>query len=360
MDELVTNLHIHTSYSDGHTTHAGLVRAALNTRLDVLIVTDHNVLVNGLEGFYKENDREVLLLIGEEIHDQSRLPQRNHLLVLGAGRELSTHAPDPQRLIQLASNAGGLTFIAHPCEDALPLFGETAITWDDWNINGYTGIELWNGLSELKSVVHNRLGAIFFGLFPQFIAEGPKPELLAKWDQLLISGKRIVAVGGSDAHALRIRMGPFKRTVFPYEFHFNAINTHLLTPHRLTGDLPADRRMVYDALRRGSAFIGYDLPAPTNGFRFHAQGKECTVGMGEEIALYGSVTLQARLPQKCECRLIRNGEIIKSWHDRDICAYIANQPGVYRIECYLPYLGKPRGWIFSNPIFIRNRNTKME
>ncbi len=49
--------------------------------LDVIIVTDHNVFVSGPEDYYKNGDRRVLLLVGEEVHDQARQPQKNHLLV---------------------------------------------------------------------------------------------------------------------------------------------------------------------------------------------------------------------------------------------------------------------------------------
>ena len=46
--------------------------------------------------------RKVLMLIGEEIHDQDRDPQKNHLLVFGAEKELATFADDPQILINAA------------------------------------------------------------------------------------------------------------------------------------------------------------------------------------------------------------------------------------------------------------------
>ena len=51
MQELVINLHMHTTYSDGHGTHADLAEAALRAGLDAIIVTDHNVWVNGIEGY---------------------------------------------------------------------------------------------------------------------------------------------------------------------------------------------------------------------------------------------------------------------------------------------------------------------
>jgi len=360
MEELVTNLHMHTVYSDGRGTHADLAQAAVKAGLDVIFVTDHNIYVSGLEGYHQDGVHRTLVLIGEEIHDRTSLTQRNHLLVLGANRELSHLGGKPQILIQTAQAANGVTFIAHPNEDALPMFNEPEIPWDNWEVEGYTGIELWNGFSELKSVITGRLSALFFALFPRYIARGPHPENLRLWDRLLASGKRVVAVGGSDAHALRMHMGLIQRTVFPYEFHFSAVNTHLWTPRGLNGDIQADKRMIFDALRRGNAFIGYDLPASTRGFRFTAQGKEETAIAGDAIQMNGSVTLQIKLPLICECRLLKDGQVIKVWENRDICAFSANQPGVYRVECYINFLGRRRGWIFSNPIYLQRRNAWQE
>jgi len=147
MEELIVNLHMHTFYSDGHLSHEQIAQAALRARLDIVIVTDHNVWVNGFEGYYKNKDKQVLLLIGEEIHNQARDPQKNHLLVFGAGRELAVLASDPQLLLDGVRQAGGLSFLAHPDDPAAPVFGETDISWVDWGVQGFTGLELWNAMS---------------------------------------------------------------------------------------------------------------------------------------------------------------------------------------------------------------------
>ena len=148
-------------------------------------------------------------------------------------------------------------------------------------------------------------------------------------------------------------MGPLRRVVFPYDYHFHAVNTHLLIDDQLSGDFYNDRQTVMDALREGHAFVGYDLPAPTRGFRFTAQTRDSACSMGDDIRLVDGVTFQVRLPLKVECRILRDGEVLKTWTNHEICTYIANQPGVYRVECYIDYLGRKRGWIFSNPIYVR-------
>lgn len=353
MQEIVVNLHMHTRYSDGSGNHQDIVRAAFKAGVDAVIVTDHNVLVQGFEGYYREKNRRLLMLIGEEIHDQDRDLQKNHMLAFGANRELATFADDPQLLINHVREAGGLAFLAHPDDPAAPAFNETNISWVDWSVQNYTGIELWNALSELKTVIPTKLHGLFYAYFPHLVAHGPIPATLAKWDQLLNEGRRVVAIGGSDAHAIRLHLGPLSRTIYPYEFHFRGVNTHVLTTEPLSGEVNTDKRLIYEAMAAGRCFVGYDLPASTRGFRFTAQGREKTVLMGDEINAQGGVTLQAGLPGLAEIRLIKDGAVLKTWKNQQSCTHITTEPGVFRIEAYRNYFGTQRGWIFSNPIYVR-------
>lgn len=353
MEELVISLHMHTTYSDGTGSHKDIVDAALKVGLDAVIVTDHNVLVDGPEGYYKEGRRRTLLLIGEEIHDQARQPQRNHLLVFNARRELASYAPNPQILIDKVREEGGLSFIAHLYDPECPPIKETDISWVDWDVHGYTGIELWNSLSELKIQGKTFLHILFYVLFPAFLNHQPPHEHLEKWDELLNLGKKVVAIGGADAHALPANAGPLHMTVYPYEFHFRGITTHIQSPSQLTGSIEADRKMIYAALGSGHCFVAYDLPASTRGFNFTAQGRENTAQMGDEISANGGVTFNIKLPQISECRLLKDGKLLKRWDSRETCTHITTEPGVYRVEVYRRYLGLRRGWIFSNPIYVK-------
>jgi hypothetical protein len=353
MHELVVNLHMHTVYSDGTGTHKDIARAALECGLDAVIVTDHNVLVSGPQGYYSEGKKRVLMLVGEEVHDQMRDPQKSHLLVLGADREMATFAPYPQNLIDNARGAQGMSFLAHPFDLECKAINEPDISWGDWDVHGFTGLELWNGMSELKSRGRSIFHVLFYILFPRLLARQPQAQTLQKWDELLNAGKKIVAIGGSDAHAFHRGIRPFTRTIFPYEFHFRTINTHILVPAALTGDVDADRRMIYGALAAGHAFIGYDLPAPTKGFRFSAQGREGDAIHGDELSAEGGVTFKVRLPAISECHLLKDGKVIQKWKKHEVCSFVTTQPGVYRVEVYRPFLGRRRGWIFSNPIYVR-------
>ncbi|NPA06936.1 MAG: CehA/McbA family metallohydrolase [Chloroflexi bacterium] len=350
--EIVFHPHVHTVYSDGHGTHAEVIRAALRAGVDVLQFTDHNVWVQGVEGYYQDGERRVLVLVGEELHDRSPQARGNHLLVFGAQQELAPWAHDPQALIRAAREAGGLAFIAHPIDPAVPFLGEGDLSWHAWDVEGFHGLEIWNAMSEFKARLKTWLHVVYYVFnFPR-VARGPFPQALQLWDRLTIQGKRVVAIAGSDAHQLPAGWGPLRVRIFPYEQHFRAINTHLVLTEGLEGDVDADRQRVYQALAAGHAFVANDLLAPSRGFRFQAHGRFGQAIMGDAISLSGGVTLKVRLPRRARIRLVRNGEVVHTWDRAEVFSYPVRKPGVYRVEVDLYAWGAWRGWIYSNPIYI--------
>lgn len=353
MTELLCNLHIHSKYSDGSGDFLEIMRSAYSSGLDVIITTDHNVLVSNSEGYFGTPHHKVLHLVGEEVHDQTRNPQHNHALVIGCPIEAASHAGDPQGLINFVKAHGGLIFLAHPFEKSLPLFHEEAITWISWDVENYTGIELWNGFSEFKTLVHNLPTALFYAFFPRFIPHRPLPEMLEKWSELLSQGKRVSAVAGSDSHALLFQKGLFKKTIFPYEYHFTSINNHLLVPHGLTGNLEADRDMVFTALSMGSNFIAADGIASARGFSFTIENDEYQASQGETMVIHHGATLKVTLPSQADVAVYRDQACIFTSPNIDKAAIAINEKGAYRVEVSCFHLGKKRGWIYSNPIYIR-------
>ena len=352
MNEIKIALHMHTRYSDGNASHSELTAIAAKAGLDGIITTDHNIWVNSIEGYYGEGKNKVMLLVGEEVHDRTLDPPGNHMLAFGAQKELSPFGKDPQRLIDQIKRNDGLSFIAHPIEDPLERFGEKAFSWRNWDVQQFTGIELWNQMSEFKSVSPTLLSVAINALFPARMTLGPLERTLILWDELIATQKRkIVAVGGVDAHELVKHFGPFKVKLYPYLHQFKSITTHLLIPKPLTGSFPEDRRMVLDALRAGHGWVAYDLPAHTDGFRFQADNDEGSFIMGDRVFIKRGLTLQIRLPRKANCRLIKDGKVLKQWENREVATHITTEPGVYRAEALIPFKGKIRGWIFSNPIY---------
>lgn len=352
MEEITCNLHIHSTYSDGTGTYGDILQAAAENDVDVIITTDHNIRVEDVEGYYTFSGKKVLLLVGEEIHDQGRHPQKNHMLVFGAGQELAPLASDPQALIDRINQLGGCSFIAHPDESALPMFHEDDISWVKWDVMNFTGFEIWNGMSEFKTVSQNLWQVIKNAFFPELVAHSPLEKTLKRWDQFLTEGRRLSIVGGTDSHALRIKIGSFTKIIFPYKFHFSTINNHLLLPEPLTGELEVDRKMVLEALKQGSLFVGYDLPESTKGFSFRIDSDESSALPGKTVKLQQSAIAHIKLPYPSEVNLIHNGQIIFRSDKQDTISFPVNQPGAYRVESYIHFLGERRGWIFSNPIYL--------
>jgi hypothetical protein len=99
--------------------------------------------------------------------------------------------------------------------------------------------------------------------------------------------------------------------------------------------------------------VAYDLPASTRGFNFTATGKNGVALMGDEISPTGGLSFKIKLPRIAECRLIKDGRLLKTWANRENCTHITTESGVYRVEVYCQHMGLRRGWIFSNPIYVR-------
>ncbi len=353
--EYLANLHMHTPYSDGEWYHAQIAEAACRAGLDLIIVTDHNVWVRGPARYYTHAGRRVLLLIGEEIHDQVRQPQKNHLLVFGAEAELAPLAANPQTLLDAAADHGGLTFLAHPFDPPAPLAGESDLSWVSWDITNFTGLELWNYMTSFKALLTSRPAALRYAYNPELGITTPFPEVLRRWDELTALGRRVVAVGNSDAHGTEYTYGALRRVIFPYEFLFRQVNTHLLTETELTGDYAHDRGLALSALRRGHCFVAYDGAAPARGFRFSATTERASALMGDDLPNPAGLTLQISAPAPCSLRLICNGQEIGRWDNQTNATQLipGGVGGVYRVEAHLLYKGRPRGWIYSNPIYVR-------
>lgn len=364
MFELVGNMHMHTPYSDGEKWHAEIAEDAIAAGLDFIIVTDHNVWVDGVEGYYENENGRVLLLVGEEVHNPRRQPQASHFLVYGAEQELAMHAADPQALIDAANDAGTYGFLAHPYERGLPLLDYPDLGWHDWPVDGFTGLEIWNYMSSfisrlademdrlpIKHALLLKLTALRVALNPQKYITGPEPEALQLWDELLAQGKQVTAVGNSDAHGTPMSMGPIKRVIYPYDFLFRAVNTHILLAEPLTGELAVDKKRVLRAIGKGHSWVGYDMAHPTRGFRFSGQGVN-KGRMGDRIRLDAGATLQVSAPARTHIRLIRHGEVVAENQNGTNLTYIPVEPGAYRVECTIPYMDRQRGWIYSNPIYL--------
>ena len=344
--EYVGNVHLHTTFSDGSASPQEIVRTAEMAGLDFLIPTDHNTYLPGLDGWYGKT----LLLIGEEIRVRPQGPQGNHYLVFDVYEEMASLARDPQRLMDEVGRRGGFGFIAHPFERAAPRFQQPSLPWREWQAKGYTGISLWNYMSEFKSYLGNVPKALFAAFFPRAVIRGPFSETLAKWDQLLESRPTPI-IGTSDAHAETYALGPIRREVFPYSYLFRCVNQHILSGRSFSGRWQEDKDIVYDAMKKGTGFVAYDLLGDARGFRFTAGDARVSAHMGQEITLSNRVKLEVRSPLFADLRIIWKGQVVAHKRGKRL-EYIAQERGAYRVEAHRWAALRWRGWVFTNPIYL--------
>ncbi|MBU2551270.1 MAG: CehA/McbA family metallohydrolase, partial [Proteobacteria bacterium] len=348
--QYVANLHVHTTFSDGSGSVAEVIEAAQQAGLDILIINDHDTLEarnQGLEGYHGR----LLVLVGCEISGR-----HNHYLAFGLSECPDYDCHRPQDFIDRVKSAGGVGFLAHPFEEGSPLSeGGRAFTWEDWSVTRFEGLEIWNYTSAWKSRAVNWPSALYYFFRRTGPLPGPDPATLAKWDELCLT-RRTAGIGGTDAHAFKATLlGPLKVRIFPYDYLFKTINTHLLLPAPLSGRIETDREAVYQALSEGACFVAHDRLHRSDGFDFHLenQGRR-RAEQGQETDLQPGDALAWSLPAMAEARLIRNGRIVLKMTARN-GRLALNSPGVYRVEIHwrTRFLG-PRPWIFSNPIYLRD------
>jgi hypothetical protein len=153
-----------------------------------------------------------------------------------------------------------------------------------------------------------------------------------------------VAIGGVDAHARKYPLLPF--VVFPYEYLFRTLRTHILTETELPEDAPAAIEAILGALQEGHCFTSYDYLHPGSGTRFCSIDGELM--MGDETSFVTPVDFSVSLPREAHLSIIKNGVAIRRTVEKEL-VFTADTPGVYRIEARLDE--KP--WIYTNPIYLR-------
>jgi hypothetical protein len=337
MHDLACVVHLHSIYSDGTGTVKQIARAASRAKADVVLLTDHDTLAarrNGEEGWYGK----VLLLAGEEVSPR----RRNHYLAFGIDEEIDHAELDAAGICAAVREAGGFGFAAHPFSQGSERFKRAGpgMPFDALDCADLHGIELWSFVTDTGESITSVAKMLRFLIAPGRALDGPPRRNLDAWDELCRT-RRVVAIGGIDAHQFGKRIGPVvPLRVMAYHRSFRHIRTHVLARERT-------RDEVYAALREGRCYIAVDSIAPARGFAFEAGD----LAMGAE-APAGRRTLTVRTPADAAIRLLRDGTEIAAAGGRSLTAEV-EEPGIYRVEARRPKYGRERTWILSNPIYLR-------
>ncbi|MDQ3643920.1 MAG: CehA/McbA family metallohydrolase [Actinomycetota bacterium] len=323
-----------------------IARAAEEAGVDVVLLTDHDSLGAkrcGEEGWHGD----ALVLVGEEVSP----PDRNHYLAFGIDEHIDHRGLSPTQVVEAVRASGGFGFAAHPFSEGSTRFRRLSNTmlWED--LDALDGIEVWSFLSDNGQRVASIRDAVGFVARPErYVTRAPERNL-AEWDRLGTS-RRVVGIGGLDAHQFGRRIGGRVVRLMSYRRSFRQLQTHVLATEPLTGDLEHDRDQVYGALRDGRCYIAAPQVAPPAGFQFFAErpGGE-RLEMGAE-APGGDWRLHTLLPRPADVRLLRDGAEVARLRAPAL-VHVPAGPGVYRVEATLEAHGAERTWILSNPIYLR-------
>lgn len=346
--EYIGNLHIHSHYSDGINSVEEIAGVAADVGLEFICINDHMHLTEFLnlddEGFYGN----VLVLVGSEIGRRY-----HHYLAFNIKKNINPDNLPPQEVIDQVNAQGGFGFLAHPFEKGMPFTEKSlAYTWNDLSVTDYAGICIWNFSSRWKERVKTVFHGIFFLIFKCQTLKGPSRKTLAFWDEQC-KKRRMVAIGGSDAHGSLFHWGPIRLQPLPYHYVLNTVNVHLILETRLDKDFQCAKNNIYEVLKQGRLFIANDRLSPARGFRFSfAFDSGPELFMGEEDQFNKGV-LVIEAPAYGEIRLIKDGVLERTWRGTR-AVYKVSEKGVYRVEVYkYLFLFGWRPWIFSNPIYLR-------
>lgn len=346
--EYVGNIHMHSTYSDGGLTIPAIAEIASRNQLDFIILSDHQNLTGlekGQEGYY---DR-TLVLIGMEVNEKV-----NHYLAMNIDQTIPDNETDPQQVIDDVNRQGGIGVIAHPVEKGSRFYHQgLTFEWDNWQVQGFQGIEIWNYLSRWRDEFTSILAGLQLLIKPSIsLHKGPYRETLDILDRYQTQGHRVFAYGGSDAHGIVIKCPLIRTEIGSYQQGFTSINMHILTADALVQDYQTDRQNIYRSLANGCSWVACDYYRDSRGFRFFADSSLGRAEMGSSILCHNDLTLQVRTPVQARLNVYRSGKRwASSYGTRH--TFPVNRPGVYRLEAQHKRGCSWQPWIYSNPIWVQ-------
>ena len=312
------DFHSHTVHSDGYNTIDEYAAACERLGLDFLAITDHNTSSHFEEIAQRPVRSNVLLIPGEEV-----TTHWGHANIWGVGCWVDFRCTDDaamQRVLEHVHAQGGLFSPNHPKRSA-------GNPWEFAGVRGYRVVEAWQGAWRF----HNT-------------------ESLAFWEQRLGQGERVVAVGGSDCHAIAPAV-----QLHPWTLGNPCTWVHVRGP--------LDEAGVLDAVRAGHVFVSEDPAGPFLELTASCQGR--TYLMGDVVEAPPGATVRFRLhyrgPAEKKLRLLRGDELwqqVVADGEETTLEFEASleEPGYVRAEV-TGFRGRPeRGEVvhaLTNPIYLR-------
>jgi len=279
---LVGVMHVHHAPShDSDAPFEAVLRAAGEAQLDFVVLTDHADVeapaplpaIEHAGVQITPNGRRVLVLVGAEF-----APREGHLLGLGIDHAVPSLGRPARDVIAEIHAQGGFAVVPHPFSHG---------GWHDWGAD-FDGLEVQNTASDFTRLYGPLLPlrVLRFAFDrPRVLAElWRRPTLeLAKWDELLASGRRLPGFAGADAH---LNVSLFGWQLDPYTQQFRG--ARMICP-----DAKLEPRAVWSLLRSGACKVRYALYEPRAG---EAEEREFPSGRVELQLDGGARVLELRNP----------------------------------------------------------------
>ena len=334
-------IHIHSLFSDGTGNIDLISKSAKKAGLSWIIITDHNNfdieegIING-----------VTVIKGEEISSKSR----NHYLALGIN-ECINPSENIQKSIETVRNYGGFGFAAHPDESDSRSNSHKPIKWTDKNIIP-DGIEIWNWFSQWADNYNSKniFNIAYSYFFKNKLVKKPYRVTLDWWDRLNNKeGKIVPAIGGIDAHALKIKDYIFPVTVFPYKFLFKTITNQIILNEPLDNNFDIRKKQIITALKNGNNLI-FNRQTLNQPPDFYITNDSEYAESGNSVALDLNTYLHFNCNKKAEIKIYKNGSEIANFNN-DKAELKITDCGKYRLEAEI----NGYGYVYSNPIIVNER-----
>lgn len=330
-------IHIHSLNSDGSGDIETISKAAKKAGLSWVIITDHNYF-DLEEGIYNN----IYVLKGEEISPK----KENHYLALGINEQIEPNN-NPQVYIDEVREQGGIGFAAHPDEFTKRKNNYPPITWN--KVYSPDGVEIWNWFScwgdKLNS--KNIFTLAFSYLFKHRLVSKAPQESLNWWDELNSKMQGVVpAIGGVDAHALKINKYIIPTTIFPYETMFKTINNVISLREPLSEDFKTAKEQILNAIRNGNnTVINRNVLNIIPNIEITNSLK--TAHSGEVLNLDKKTYLNVEVNKKALIKVILNGRELYECFAKK-CNLLLTEIGKYRVEILI----NNKGFAYSNPIVV--------
>ncbi|NMB26223.1 MAG: CehA/McbA family metallohydrolase [Firmicutes bacterium] len=261
------DFHLHTHHSDGSHSMAEIMEAQHERGYDFLVLTDHNTTL----GWREEYNDHMLVIPGLEI-----TTFYGHAVVVNRVGEIDWFDFDQSTTFdELAAELrtkGSMLSIAHPYCIGDPVC--TGCSWEYPNLN-------WNAADMIE---------VWAGSWHQRRSENRKA--LAKWEQLLNKGHRLVPVGGTDIHRIEPDPGDCGKTYVYAE------------SYTIEG--------IMEGLRKGHVFVSQgpliECYGENEDGKRYGIGEDLFTNVGENIAFKGRIK---GLDRPCELELVKKGEVIR-------------------------------------------------